>query len=125
VYISEWHPIIRYGPAHDWCRILPYSTDLDLEETWGNVLAFKEAPDFDYLQTLALKALAYNEKAYAYPQLTFSRGVVENLKKLLRRVLKVAFSLFAKVIIRVSKNPRGARWKKKLERRYIDKIGCS
>ncbi len=124
VYISEWHPIIKYGAAHDWCRILPYSTNLDLELTWGNVLAFKETPDFDYLQTLALKALAYNRKAYAPPQLTFSRGAAK-LKKFLRRALRVLFSIFSKVIIRVSKNPRGARLKKKLERRYIDEIGCS
>ena len=47
VYISEWHPIVRYGIAHDWRRIVPYpGVDID-KDAWGNLLAFREDPGFE------------------------------------------------------------------------------
>ena len=45
VYVSEWHPIIRYGQRHDWHRLQKYPCELASEETWGNLLAFSKAPD--------------------------------------------------------------------------------
>lgn len=45
VYISEWHPIIRYGIQHDWRRIIPYTEQTTVpDDAWGNLLAFKEDP---------------------------------------------------------------------------------
>jgi FkbM family methyltransferase len=50
VYISEWHPIIRYGVAHDWRRLVPYpGVEID-KNAWGNLLAFKEDPGYAALR---------------------------------------------------------------------------
>jgi FkbM family methyltransferase len=46
VYISEWHPIIRYGVAHDWRRIVPYPGRAIPTESWGNILAFRMDPGY-------------------------------------------------------------------------------
>lgn len=46
VYISEWHPIIRYGIAHDWKRVVPYPGVDVPSESWGNMLAFREDPGY-------------------------------------------------------------------------------
>ena len=44
VYVSEWHPIIRYGISHDWHTIKKYPCVLNDERAWGNLLAFKNDP---------------------------------------------------------------------------------
>lgn len=47
VYVSEWHPIVRYGIRHDWRRLWRYPA-YDLPATaWGNFLAFREDPGYD------------------------------------------------------------------------------
>ena len=60
VYASEWHPIVRYGPAHEWRRILPYTPQLELSATWGNLVGFREDPGFERLQLAAMRALKFN-----------------------------------------------------------------
>lgn len=42
VYVSEWHPIIRYGIRHDWHRLTAYPCQLADESSWGNLLAFRD-----------------------------------------------------------------------------------
>lgn len=42
VYVSEWHPIIRYGIRHDWNRLVRYPCELADEKGWGNLLAFRD-----------------------------------------------------------------------------------
>jgi FkbM family methyltransferase len=44
VYVSEWHPIVCYGAAHDWCRLIRYPSDLRTPDAWGNLLAFQQDP---------------------------------------------------------------------------------
>lgn len=44
VYVSEWHPIIRYGVAHDWRRLFRFGDGDIVPDAWGNLLAFREAP---------------------------------------------------------------------------------
>ncbi len=46
VYISEWHPIVRYGIAHDWRRVTPYPGRSIPSESWGNILAFRVDPGY-------------------------------------------------------------------------------
>jgi FkbM family methyltransferase len=41
VWVSEWHPITRYGIAHDWRRLVRYKPSLDLQEGWGNLMGFR------------------------------------------------------------------------------------
>ena len=45
VYVSEWHPIIRYGIRHDWNRLLRYPCELADSKGWGNLLAFRDPID--------------------------------------------------------------------------------
>lgn len=48
VYISEWHPIIRYGIRHDWRRVVAYPDGPEVESaSWGNILAFLDDPGFE------------------------------------------------------------------------------
>lgn len=44
VYVSEWHPIIRYGTRHDWRRVFRYREAKTLPDAWGNILAFTQDP---------------------------------------------------------------------------------
>lgn len=44
VYISEWHPIIRYGIRHDWRRVIPFDGAEIPADAWGNILAFRKDP---------------------------------------------------------------------------------
>lgn len=50
VYISEWHPVIRYGIAHDWRRVLPYPGASVSANAWGNLLAFKTDPGYQSIR---------------------------------------------------------------------------
>ena len=45
VLVSEWHPILRYGIAHDWRRLAKYPCVLDNSNTWGNLIAFRKIAD--------------------------------------------------------------------------------
>lgn len=42
VYVSEWHPIIRYGIRHNWCQFTRYPCELAKPNAWGNILAFRD-----------------------------------------------------------------------------------
>lgn len=50
VYLSEWHPLIRYGIPHDWHQVIKYPTPLANNDAWGNLLAFKKDPGLELLQ---------------------------------------------------------------------------
>jgi FkbM family methyltransferase len=45
VYVSEWHPIVRYGVEHDWHTLKRYPCRFS-EAAWGNLIAFREDPGF-------------------------------------------------------------------------------
>lgn len=47
VYLSEWHPILRYGIQHDWRRLVPFPGEELLSDSWGNIVAFREDPGVD------------------------------------------------------------------------------
>ena len=57
VYVSEWHPIIRYGIRHDWLGLKRYPCDLADPNAWGNLLAFKDDPGTAALQEALNKVL--------------------------------------------------------------------
>jgi|GEM_PF-1282492 len=63
VYVSEWHPILRYGIAHDWKRFVQYSSDLELDETWGNMIGFKNDPGTIHLRDLVKRTMKFGAKA--------------------------------------------------------------
>ncbi len=57
VYVSEWHPIIRYGIQHDWRSLSRYPCTLATDAAWGNLLAFNSTVDESML-IRKLKGLA-------------------------------------------------------------------
>ena len=45
VYVSEWHPIIRYDIRHDWHCLVRYPSELTDAKGWGKLLAFRDPID--------------------------------------------------------------------------------
>jgi len=43
--VSEWHPILQYGTRHDWHCLAKYPYALQSDDSWGNLLAFREPLD--------------------------------------------------------------------------------
>lgn len=57
VYVSEWHPIIRYGIRHDWRQLMRYPCELADPKGWGNLLAFGDPIDEQALVAAVKKVL--------------------------------------------------------------------
>lgn len=57
VYVSEWHPIIRYGIRHDWRQLMRYPCELVDPKGWGNLLAFRDPIDQQALIEAVKKVL--------------------------------------------------------------------
>lgn len=57
LFISEWHPIVRYGIPHQWHTFTPYPAPLDSASSWGNILAFATPPDSDLLAATVAEAI--------------------------------------------------------------------
>jgi FkbM family methyltransferase len=43
LYISEWHPIIKYGIEHSWCRLIKFPSEIISKNSWGNIIAFEKS----------------------------------------------------------------------------------
>lgn len=43
VFVSEWHPVLRYGVRHQWLRLARWSDRGVSPEAWGNLLAFADS----------------------------------------------------------------------------------
>jgi FkbM family methyltransferase len=71
VYVSEWHPIVRYGISHDWKRFTKYPCELSSKDAWGNLLAFKNEPLY--------KKISYvvNEFILAHPDSNIPSNAVK------------------------------------------------
>ncbi|MEP2742515.1 MAG: FkbM family methyltransferase [Bauldia litoralis] len=59
VYVSEWFPIERYGAKHSFRRLRSYPCRIS-RESWGNLIAFKQAPDGEDMRRAA--RLSINER---------------------------------------------------------------
>ncbi|WP_159931142.1 FkbM family methyltransferase [Oceanicoccus sp. KOV_DT_Chl] len=62
VYVSEWHPIVRYGIRHNWKRLVKYPCHLAGKDAWGNLVAFKEQPSEEHVAAVLGSALAKTVK---------------------------------------------------------------
>ena len=65
VFVSEWHPVVRYGIRHHWRRLLPYPCQV-AEAAWGNLIAFRNAPDDHTLRAVA-EEIVELDRAAAVP----------------------------------------------------------
>lgn len=55
VFVSEWHPIERYGIQHSWRRIFEYPGEV-LTGSWGNLVAFLDKPPPNMLSEAVIAA---------------------------------------------------------------------
>ena len=55
VLVSEWHPILSYGIAHDWRRLARYPCENLNPDAWGNLIAFRNSPDWQKLLSIAAR----------------------------------------------------------------------
>jgi len=51
--VSEWHPVEKYGIRHDWRCLKHYPCLLEDESAWGNIIAFREGPDWSRIYEIA------------------------------------------------------------------------
>ncbi len=65
VYVSEWHPIIRYGVPHDWRRIVKYPGADILSNSWGNLLAFKKDPGVNAVKAAFAASMKFRNQSGA------------------------------------------------------------
>ena len=66
VLVSEWHPVVEYGKRHDWHRLVAYPCKLNDANAWGNLIAFREPPDFDKVAAIANRLVkTHPEKKYS------------------------------------------------------------
>ncbi len=59
VLVSEWHPILSYGHAHDWRALCPAETCRPHPEGWGNLIATRNPAQRDALLAHAPDFLSY------------------------------------------------------------------
>ena len=73
MYLSEWHPIIRYGVRHDWNTIKKYPCVLDDSDAWGNLIAFKNDPGHVVINKFIKKIASFEkiqEEKISIPRLS-------------------------------------------------------
>ena len=63
VFVSEWHPIVRYGIRHDWRCLVRYPCKLASPDAWGNLIAFRAAPDLQAVTAAARRYLQATPEA--------------------------------------------------------------
>lgn len=84
VFVSEWHPIIRYGGGtHTWRQLSAYPCKLADDNAWGNLCAFQPAIDAAVL----VQAVQVNMQFKAAKQIQpkSDTGGIPDLKELLTR----------------------------------------
>lgn len=79
VYVSEWHPIVRYGIAHQWYRLKRYPCGLARAKGWGNLLAFLEDPGADRLANAFEACLKVNGMSANHKATSITSGIKEIL----------------------------------------------
>lgn len=79
VFVSEWHPVLRYGTRHDWRRFMRWSdghhpdTRLD-PDGWGNLIAVRRHSGIPHVS--ALKGLVHAAASIRRPSLLDNPGHV-------------------------------------------------
>jgi FkbM family methyltransferase len=70
VYLSVWHPVLRYGARHSWQLLTTFPGDNLGEDAWGNILAFKDDPGFETLVAAFNEAVGRSKPGFALQSLT-------------------------------------------------------
>jgi hypothetical protein len=102
VYISEWHPIIRYGIRHQWKGIFRYNNRCSLSENaWGNILAFLVNPETTKFEAAISRSLRFHDLVDNFPEQENNQLTIAFANKLYRdgqfqRALEAYKALFAR-----------------------------
>lgn len=113
VWVSEWHPIVRYGARHDWRRLVPYPCHLGDPDAWGNLIAFKNALAIEALRAAAVETLTVSRAP------THMTGVAaQNAPKIKAQKLSLLRSCYYRLAHYLDRNHpflarmgRAAKWK--------------
>lgn len=66
IYVSEWHPILRYGIRHQWKGFYPWNEKQADALSWGNLVAFAKLPDEKTLyETVAANIIHFTHENIA------------------------------------------------------------
>jgi FkbM family methyltransferase len=86
VWVSEWHPVLRYGSRHAWRRLLPYPCHLGDPDASGNCIAFREAADEKALAQAARMAIERPSQTRSVPWLglTYQRAVPKDQRGVMK-----------------------------------------
>lgn len=66
VLISEWRPIVKYGVAHSWARMVEYPSALLEPRAWGNFVASSDKELLSRLRTLFQRAALDQPSRHQY-----------------------------------------------------------
>lgn len=81
-YVSEWHPIIRYGIPHDWNRLVRYPCVLNNIDGWGNLIAFRNPIDESELINVLNKVLKIGDgRRISYTNILSDENIKTNVEK--------------------------------------------
>ncbi len=62
IFISEWHPIVKYGMRHQWKGLKKYNIETQFEpNSWGNLIATKKTLDDERVCSLAYSLISSHE----------------------------------------------------------------
>lgn len=59
VWLSEWHPIVRYGIRHQWRRLIDSEEAEPDPDSWGNLIAFRHAVPRTAIASCLEKAITF------------------------------------------------------------------
>jgi FkbM family methyltransferase len=62
VFVSEWHPIVRYGVRHSWRRLYEWNRFAVPGDSWGNLIALRREAPHDLAQAFA-RVLTFPDSA--------------------------------------------------------------
>ena len=70
VLMSEWYPVVRYGIAHRWRRVVRFPATLEDPAGWGNFIAVRPGLDRRALRTAKRRGrrLALRERVLRQPR---------------------------------------------------------
>ena len=96
VYLSEWHPIVRYGVKHQWRQVTKYPCEVASEAAWGNFLAFRTDPGEHAVATAFRSSIervhgpSATWTGSAWPRRVRLRGALRRAVSALRRTFSSA-----------------------------------
>lgn len=58
VFVSQWHPIVRYGIRHSFMCLMTYPCDIN-PKCWGNLIAFNKSVGFEKIKQAYLMQIGF------------------------------------------------------------------